>query len=77
MTGDEASDSVLPYAGPGGAVVCCLGIEVLGGAVFFGGLAAAIGLSTVLTYLLVAGVGGVLAVLLATGYRQVRGGNHA
>jgi hypothetical protein len=77
MTGDEASDSVLPYAGLGGAVVCCLGIEVLGGAVILGGLAAAVGLSTGLTYLLIAGVGGVLAVLLATGYRQVRGATHA
>ena len=44
---------------------------------FLGGLAAAIRLLTGLTYLIVAGVGGVLAVLLATGYRQVRGGTHA
>ena len=69
MTND--SDSWLPYAGVGGAVVCCLGLEVLGGAVLFGGLATAIGLSTGITYALVVVLGGILAVLLVAGYHQI------
>lgn len=77
MTEDGESESILAYAGLGGAVVCCLGIEVLGGAVLLGGLAATIGLSTGLTYLVVAGVGGVLTALLAVGYRQFQGATYA
>ncbi|MFC7157250.1 hypothetical protein ACFQPA_17605 [Halomarina halobia] len=67
--GDDA-DSLLPYAGLGGVVVCCAVLELLGGAAILGGLAATIGLSTGLTYLAVTGVGGVTAVLLLLGYRQ-------
>lgn len=63
--------SWLPYAGIGGAVVCCLAIELLGGAVILGGIAAAVGLSTGLMYLLVVGLGGMLAGLLAIGYHRV------
>lgn len=72
MPGDE-SESLLTYAGFGGVAVCCLGIELLGGAAILGGLAAAVGLSTGLTYLAVAGVGGLVAALLALGYRQFGG----
>lgn len=72
MSEEDDADTLLAYAGFGGVAVCCLGIELLGGAAIIGGLAATIGLSTGLTYLGVAGVGGVLATLLAVGYRQVQ-----
>ena len=67
---DEESGSLLAYAGLGGVAVCCLGIELLGGAAILGGLAATLGLSTGLTYLVVIGVGGALVALLTIGYRQ-------
>lgn len=76
MAEDEESESVLAYAGVGGVTVCCLGIELLGGAALLGGLAATIGLSTGLTYLVVTGVGGAVAALLALGYRQSQGATH-
>lgn len=63
--------SWLPYAGVGGAVVCCLALEVLGGAVLLGGIATVIGLSAGVTYLVVVGLGAVLAGLLAVGYHQI------
>lgn len=66
MSGD--TDSRLSYAGVGGVVVCCLGLEVLGGAAVLGGLATTIGLSTGVTYLTVVGLGGLVALLLAVGY---------
>lgn len=60
------------YAGLGGVVACCAVIELLGGAVILGGLAAFLGLSTSNTYLSVAGVGGLVAALAVVGYRRVR-----
>ncbi len=65
------ADSWLPYAGVGGAVACCLGIEVLGGAVVLGGLATTIGLSTGVTYLAVVGLGGLVALGIAAGYHHL------
>lgn len=74
---EEESGSLLAYAGVGGVVACCLALELLGGAIILGGLAATIGLSTGLTYLVVLGVGGALAVLLAISYRQFQTPIHA
>lgn len=74
---DDGAESLLAYAGLGGVAICRLGIEVLGGAAILGGLAATIGFSTGLTYLVIAGVGGVLAALLAVGYRQFQSATHA
>lgn len=73
MPEEAASEPVPAYASLGGVAICCLGIELLGGAVILGGLAATVGVTTGLTYLAVAGVGGVLAALLAVGYRQFQG----
>lgn len=75
MANDE-SESLLTYAGFGGVAACCLGIELLGGAALLGGLAATVGLSTGLTYLIIAGIGGIVAALLVLGYRQLGGTNH-
>ena len=69
MSGD--TDSWLPYAGVGGVVACCLGLEMLGGAAVLGGLAATIGLSTGVTYLAVVGLGGLIALLFAAGYHHI------
>lgn len=69
-------ESLLTYAGFGGAVACCAALELLGGAALVGGLATALGLSTDLTYLAVVGLGGLLAVLLVRGYQQVGGVTH-
>lgn len=69
MTDD--SSSLLPYAGLGGLAICCLTLEVLGGAAILSGLAAAIGLSTGLTYAVVIGLGGLATMLLAVGYQQL------
>lgn len=77
MAEEEDAESLLAYAGLGGVAICCLGIELLGGAVILGGLAAMIGLSTGLTYLVVAGVGGIFAALLTVGYRQFQSATHA
>lgn len=63
--------SWLAYAGFGGAAVRCLALELFGGAALLGGIAAGVGLSTGMTYLLIVGLGGVLAALLAVGYLQV------
>jgi hypothetical protein len=71
MTDD--TESWLPYAGIGGLTVCCLALEVLGGVAVVSGLAAAIGLSTGLTYAVVVGLGGLLAALLVAGYQQLEG----
>lgn len=65
------ADSWLPYAGIGGLIACCLGLELLGGAVVLGGLAATIGLSTGVTYLAVVGIGGLVALGLAAGFHHV------
>lgn len=73
---DHDRPSLLSAAGLGGAVACCLALELLGGAAILGGLAAAIGLSTGLTYVAIIGVGGILAALLAVGYQQRGGGTH-
>lgn len=76
MADADESESLLAYAGVGGAAICCLGIELLGGAVILGGLAATVGLSTGLTYLVVTGLGGLLVAVAALGYRQIGGANH-
>jgi hypothetical protein len=76
MPDDGESASLLTYAGFGGVAVCCLGIELLGGAAILGGLAATIGLSTGLTYLVVVGIGGLVAALLVLAYRQFGGTSH-
>lgn len=68
---DDDSESLLAYAGFGGAAICCLGIELLGGAALLGGLAATIGLSTGLTYLVIVGGGALGVVLLVRGHRHV------
>lgn len=75
MTSNE-NDSWLPYAGLGGIVACCVGIELLGGAAILGGLAATVGLSTGVTYLAVVGLGGLVVAFLALGYRKVGGETH-
>ena len=72
MAGDDP-ESLLTYAGIGGAIACCAALELLGGAALLGGLAAVIGLSTGLTYLAIVGVGGIITVLLTLGYRQYGG----
>lgn len=77
MPEDDETASLLTSAGLGGVVVCCLGIELLGGAAILGGFAALSGLSTGLTYLVVAGVGGALAALLVIGYRHSHGAPNA
>lgn len=46
-------------------VVCCVGLKLIGGAVLFGGLATAIGLSTDQTTFLVGGISGLLLAGLA------------
>lgn len=74
---NNESESLLTYAGFSGVAVCCLGIELLGGAAILGGLAATIGLSTGQMYLMVASLGGALAALLTLGYRQFRGATRA
>lgn len=74
MGDDQGSDSRLSFAefGVGGLVACCVVLELLGGAALLGGVAAVIGLSTGLTYLLVIGLAGALTALLALGYSQYR-----
>lgn len=76
MPDGEESESLLTYAGLSGAAVCCLGIELLGGAALLGGLAATVGLSTGLMSLGIVGVGGLVAAFLALGYRQFGGTSH-
>ena len=70
------NESLLAYAGIGGTAICCLGIELLGGAAILGGLAATVGLSIGLTYLLVAGIAGLFAALGTLGYRRIGGTSH-
>ena len=70
MLDESHSESLLPYAGLGGIGVCCLGIELLGGAAIMSGLAATVGLSTGTTYLGVVGVGGLALALLVLGVHQ-------
>ncbi|MFB6235117.1 MAG: hypothetical protein ABEH81_09895 [Halopenitus sp.] len=72
----EQADSWLPYAGAGGAAVCCLGLELLGGAALASGLGAAAGLSSGLTYAVIVALGGVLTALLVAGYQQLARVNH-
>lgn len=74
---DADDESLLASAVLGGAVVCCAAIELLGGAALLGGLAAALGLSTSLTYLTVVGLGGLVTALFMLGYQQVGGITHA
>lgn len=72
----DDADSWLPYAGLGGVTVCCLGLELLGGAAVMSGLAAAVGLSTGLTYAAIVGFGGLLATVFAAGYQHIGGLTH-
>lgn len=74
MTDD--TESWLPYAGVGGVTICCLGLELLGGAAVVSGLAAVIGFSTGLTYAIIVGLGGLFVVLLVAGYQQLGGRTH-
>ena len=69
---NKEDSSLLTYAGLGGVVACCLALELLGGTVVLGGIAAAVGLSTGLMYVAGVGLVGVLIVLLTLGYRQYR-----
>lgn len=55
-------------------MTCCAVIEILGGAVILGGLAAFLGLSTTVTYLAIAGAGGLMAALAALGYDRLSAG---
>lgn len=73
---DPESDSLLAYAGLGGTVACCAALELLGGTALVGGLAAAVGFSIGLTYAVIVGLGGILAVLFVLGYQQVGGVTH-
>ncbi|MCL7418309.1 MAG: hypothetical protein M8354_10790 [Halalkalicoccus sp.] len=72
----DDADSLLTYAGVGSVAACCLALELLGGAVVLGGLAAMLGLSEGLTYLVVLGVSGALVALLAIGYHQFQTTTH-
>lgn len=74
---DNDAESLLTSAGIGGAVICCAALEFLGGTALLGGLAAALGLSTGLTYLTVVGLSGIFAVLLVLGHKQLGGRTHA
>ena len=76
MPDDDTPSSLLAYAGLGGAIVCCFGLEILGGTAVLGGFAAAVGLSTRLTYLALTGIGGLVAVLVLLGYRRVQRGTY-
>ncbi|WP_254538725.1 hypothetical protein [Halomarina litorea] len=68
MSDDE---SLLPYAGVGGVALCCLGLELLGGAALLSGVVAAVGVSAEVGYLVVVGIGGLVAVLLVAGYQRI------
>lgn len=73
MTNDAGEGmELVAYAGLGGAVTCCAVIELLGGAIILGGLAAFLGLSTGTTYLVVGAVGALVAALAFLAYRRVR-----
>jgi hypothetical protein len=71
----ESSNALLQFSGLGGlavvsSVVCCIGLKIVGGAVLFGGVAAAVGISTDQTTFLVGGLGGVLLAGLVLAYRS-------
>ena len=67
---NKEDSSLLTYAGFGGVVACCLALELLGGTVVLGGIAATVGLSMGLMYVAIVGLAGVLVALLALLYRQ-------
>jgi Flp pilus assembly protein TadB len=67
---NKEDSSLLTYAGLGGVVACCLALELLGGTVVLGSIAAAVGLSTGLMYVAVVGLAGVFVVLLGLVYRK-------
>ena len=67
---NKKDSSLLTYAGFGGVVACCLALELLGGTVVLGGIAATVGLSMGLMYVAIVGLAGVLVALLALLYRQ-------
>lgn len=69
---DPDTASAVTYAALGGAVACCAALELLGGAVILGGVAAMIGLSTGVTYLVVVGVTGLLIAASVVAYRRSR-----
>jgi len=68
MTDDDTS--LTAYAGLGGIAACCLAIELLGGAAILTGAAAAIGLSTGMTYVGITGFAGLVATGTAYLYRR-------
>lgn len=75
MSGDTF-ESLSQLTGVGGiavvsGVICCMGLKLVGGAVLFGGLGAAIGISADLTTFLVGGVGGLLLAILLHQYRDL------
>lgn len=75
MSGDTF-ESLSQLTGVGGiavvsGVICCMGLKLVGGAVLFGGLGAAIGISVDLTTFLVGGVGGLLLAILLHQYRDL------
>lgn len=67
---NKENSSLLTYAGLGGIVACCLALELLGGTVVLGSVAAVVGLSTGLMYVAVVGLTGVLVALLSLVSRQ-------
>lgn len=73
----DDDQSLLAYAGLGGVIVCCFGLELLGGTAVLGGLAAPVGLSTGLTDLALTVLGGLVAVLVLLGSRRVQRGTSA
>jgi len=75
MSGDTF-ESLSQLTGVGGiavvsGVICCMGLKLIGGAVLFGGLGAAIGISADQTTFLVGGVGGLLLATLLHQYRDL------
>lgn len=68
-----SGDDLLTLAGVGGIVGCCLALELLGGVALVSGLAAASGLSNGILYAAIVGLSGLLAVVLAVGYREFDG----
>ena len=61
---NKEGSSLLTYAGFGGVVACCLALELLGGTVVLGGIAATVGLSMGLVYLTIVVAVGVIVGLV-------------
>lgn len=66
MHSDHAEPlSTITYAGPGGVVVCCAILELLGGVALVGGFATATGLSTQITLFTFIGMTGLFVAVAA------------